>query len=90
MIAEIISMWANSSVPTSHSLLHTSKKTTLHHEISTVYSRENADTNIPGYICSVEMEPALFRYSEIRQQAIYRKADKPRWQIDICVSIPYE
>lgn len=77
-------------VHTSYSLLHTPKKANLHHEIPTIYLRENADTNIPGYICSVEMEPALFRYSEIRQQAIYRKADKPRWQIDICVAIPYE
>ena len=90
MMAEMISMCASSSVPTSHSFLRTSQKIASHRRSSTVYLRENADRNISGYLCSVEMEPALFRYSETRQQEIYRKADKPRWQIDICISLPYE
>ena len=43
---------------------------------------------IPGYLYSIEMEPVMYRYSAERKQAIYRKADKPRWQIDVCVAIP--
>ena len=50
--------------------------------------RENANVQIPGYLFSIEMEPVMYRYSEQSQQAIYRKIDAPRWNLDVCVAVP--
>ena len=69
-------------------LLHTPPRIPIKQGFSKIYRRENAKVPIPGYLYSIEMEPVLYRYSAERQQAIYRKADKPRWQIDVCVAIP--
>ena len=88
MIAEMISMWASSSVPTKGLLLHTPTKLPINQGFSNIFLRENTNVPIPGYLYSIEMEPVVYRYSAERQQAIYRKADKSRWQIDDCVAIP--
>ena len=81
-------MWASSSVPKKGALLHTLPKMPVNQGFSRIYLRENTNVPIPGYLYSIEMEPVMYRYSVERRQAIYRKADKPRWQIDVCVAIP--
>lgn len=87
-MVETISRWESSSVPKKGSLLHTLPKMPVNQDFSKIYLRENTNVPIPGYLYSIEMEPAMYRYSTERQQPIYRKSDKPRWQLDVCVAIP--
>ena len=73
---------------TSQLLEHTYPSFLEEQEIMDVYLRESALYDVPGYLYSYEMEPALFRYSVLRNQPIYQKEDKPRWNVDVCVSVP--
>ena len=75
-------------MPTKGLLLHTPPKLPIKQGFPNIFLRENTNAPIPGYLYSIEMEPVVYRYSAERQQAIYRKADKPRWKVDVCVAIP--
>ena len=68
--------------------MHPLPKAKENQGVSASESDENTNVPIPGYLFSLDSRPSVYRYHPETREPIFRREDKPRWRIDVCVTLP--